>query len=109
MSFHRGIRGPAISNTSVGAIPAAATQVTDKRAVVDAFFLSNPTAGALDVTIRDGGTTGTIVMVITVAAKTAGFYPIYAGEAPLVFPNGISWNAASSGMFGEVIGTVATV
>lgn len=110
MAWNRGLDGYPISNTSVAAIPSAATQVTDKRAKVYSFFLSNPTAGALTVTIRSGGTSGTIVMVISVPANSAGHYPTGNSiNTPLLFPSGLSWNASASTMFGEVIGTVASV
>lgn len=108
MAFSRGIEGSPISNTSVAAIPNTATAVTAKRAKVWGFFLSNPTGGALVVSIRDGGTSGTVVMAISVPANSSGIYPTNINiNTPLIFPSGLSWSAASTGMFGEVIGTYA--
>ncbi len=99
----RGRENKPLSVTGLAAIPTSATAVTATPCKLLAAYLSNPTAGAVDVTFRAGGTGGTVVAVIAVAAKSCAVFPPSSGGDGLMFPSGFSWNASGSGMFGEIV------
>jgi hypothetical protein len=103
MPLNRGRENRPLLLTGLAAIPTASTAVTATPVKVQAIYLSNPTAGAVDVTIRDGGVAGTIVAVIAVPAKSIVAVPPASNGDGLMFTTGFSWNAASSGLFGEII------
>ena len=105
MGFSRGKDGGAIpiSQTGIAAIPTSSTSITTAAVKLRAAILSNPTGSAVNVTFRSGGVGGTVVATLAVPANGAiAFPPANCGDG-ILFPTGISWNAASSGLFGEVI------
>lgn len=99
----RGRENKPLSVSGLAAIPTSATAVTALPTKLIAAYLSNPTAAAVDVTFRAGGTGGTIVAVVAVPAKSVITFPPSSGGDGLMFNAGFSWNAASSGLFGEIV------
>ena len=107
--FSRGLDGVEISTAGMAAIPNSDTSflALGKNAKVKAFIISNPTAGAIDITIKQGAATGgTTIIFVSIPAKSVQVLP---GNGAtdfdgIILKNGASWAASASGMFGEIIG-----
>jgi hypothetical protein len=103
MSFTRGRDNAPISKAGFVAIPTSITPVTTLPCKLRAAILSNPTAGAVNVTFRNGAVGDPIVAVVAVPANSCIAFPPSSDGDGIMFPAGFSWLAASSGLFGEIV------
>lgn len=105
--LNQGVNGKEIMPGGLAAVPTSITNLTAKKALVKAIVVFNSSGGSLNLTIRNGGVTDTIIL--TKAIGTLDYIVIPSGMVSdadgILFPSGISWLASGSGLIGQVIGT----
>lgn len=95
----RGAGAYEVARGGIAAVPTTHAALSTTRTVLYGLYIDNPTAGALDFSLKNGALS-TIYKVITVAAKSSVALDFPCGN---VFPAGIGWLASGSGMFADVV------
>jgi hypothetical protein len=102
LNFTRGVDGREIAPSGITAVPTGAADLvpTGKKVKLMAIYVFNNTAGALNLTLSNGGG-ATTYMVKSCPANDLTKLEFVEG---CIFPSGLRWVASGSGLLADVVG-----